>query len=185
MAAPTDLWLSTPRLTLSRPAPADTAAVYAIHSDPRTYEHAPTSRMQNWQQATDLLTLWSGHWDKHGFGYAVVRLRDRPTAIGFAGVKHHVLDGGPVLNLYYRFAPESWGSGLATEAAAAIVGWAAAHQPQVTVIARAATANPRSQRVAERTGLVRQNATDPGDPAAHHLYRSSWGEYSRHEGPLR
>jgi ribosomal-protein-alanine N-acetyltransferase len=164
------VWLLTPRLTLSRPTPADTDAIYRIHSDPRTYEHAPAGRMTTRTQAADLADAWVRHWEAHGFGYAAVRFRDETEVVGFAGVKCQVVDGAQVLNLYYRFAPESWGVGLASEAAGAIVAWAAARHPRLAVIARTAVDNPRSQRVAERIGLVRQEFTDPNDPTPHYLF---------------
>lgn len=160
-----DSWLLTPRLALTRPATADAGDVYRIHADPRTYQHAPAGRMTTRQQAADLLDAWIGHWEQHGFGYATVRRRTAGEVVGFAGLKHQ----RGALNLYYRFAPEAWGGGLASEVAAALVGWAAAQHPRLTVIARTAVSNPRSQRVAERIGLIRQGAADE---TGHYVYAS-------------
>ena len=54
-------------------------------------------------------------WDCEGFGYWVVE--HQGEVIGIAGVKPVSVHGAPCWNLYYRFAPESWGQGLAAEAA--------------------------------------------------------------------
>jgi RimJ/RimL family protein N-acetyltransferase len=68
-----------------------------------------------------------------------------------------------ILNLFYRFAPSSWGNGFASEAATAVVQWAAARQPLLPVIARVRPDNIASQRVAARAGLVRAEHLDgPG-----------------------
>ena len=166
-------WLSTARLDLSRPTAADVDAVYAIHSDRRTYQHAVAGRMETRQQAINLLGASNEHWATRGFGYASVRLRGLPGIVGFAGVKHQVVRGAEVLNLYYRFAPAAWGSGYASEAAAALVTWAAAEHPDTPVIARTARNNPRSQRVAERIGLLRQDVADDRDPVPHWIYSSA------------
>jgi RimJ/RimL family protein N-acetyltransferase len=45
--------------------------------------------------------------------------------VGFAGIKRMELRGRPVLNLFYRLDPAVWGGGIATEAAGAVVAWAA------------------------------------------------------------
>jgi [ribosomal protein S5]-alanine N-acetyltransferase len=45
--------------------------------------------------------------------------------IGFCGIKVMQLNENDVVNLFYRFDPAVWGNGLASEAASAVIGWAA------------------------------------------------------------
>ena len=165
-------WLGTARLVAWVPTAADEPAVWAIHSDPDTYRHVPSARLTRPEDAARLLSTWMDHWNRYGFGYATVRSVDDPTVLGFAGARFAALNGAEVLNLYYRFAPRAWGVGYATEIARAVAQWAAAEHPTVPLIARVATNNPPSVRVAERIGLVRTDLQDRGDEVDHLIFAS-------------
>jgi len=71
--------------------------------------------------AADPVARWVRHWEEHGFGHWCVRESGSDRIIGYAGVKRMLMQGRPVLNLVYRFAPDMWGRGFATEAASAVV----------------------------------------------------------------
>src|SRR6476619_7044842 len=111
--------MRTERLLLARPLATDAAGVFAILGDPRTVEHNPSERVARWLR----------HWDEHGFGYWCVRESGSDRIIGYAGVKRMQVHGRPVLNLVYRFVPEVWGRGFATEAASGGVSRALAEMP--------------------------------------------------------
>ena len=96
--------LHTPRLELSVPTHADIDAIFAIHSDPRTYEHRPELTMKTRDEAVELARSWQNNWAEQQLGYYTVRTLDGAT-IGFTGVRHSEEAGEEVLNLYYRFAP--------------------------------------------------------------------------------
>ncbi len=67
-------------------------------------------------------------------------------------------------NLYYRFAPETWGHGYATELGRAALDAAHACDDSVAVIAWILSGHAASRRVAERLGLVdRGPQVDPSD----------------------
>ena len=166
-------WLTTPRLVLRRPTADDLARLFEIHSDPETYRHLPNHAMSHLDQAAERLAHWTEHWTAYDFGYAVVELAAERTTIGYAGLFHHTLADRPVLNLYYRFDPVSWGHGYATEAAEAVLAWARVHRPELPVTARVATTNAASIALAERVGLTRQDVTDPTDPIEHLIFSSA------------
>lgn len=107
----------TARLSLRRPVAADIDAVLAVHTDPRAVAHNPSDALATRPEAAELFGRWDAHWERHGFGYWVVRRHDSAAALGFCGAK--VMPPG--LNLFYRFAPEHWGQGVATEAVTAVV----------------------------------------------------------------
>jgi RimJ/RimL family protein N-acetyltransferase len=148
--------LTTERLSLRRPRPADVDAIFAIHADPLACAHNPSDALRTPEEAAELFERWDAHWQRHGFGYWVVRPHDSATTLGFCGVMY-VADR--VLNLFYRLAPESWGDGVATEAATAVVRWTA-RLPDHAVIARVRPDNVASQRVAVLAGLRRAEHLD-------------------------
>jgi [ribosomal protein S5]-alanine N-acetyltransferase len=152
--------LLTARLSLRRPTTGDIDAILAIHRDPRACIHNPSDALTTRAEAEDLFSRWDEHWRRFGFGYWVVRCRESAEPIGFAGVKLVRFDQRRVLNLFYRFTPSTWGSGLASEAASAVVAWAGESLAEYPIVARVRPDNVASQRVATKSGLVRARHLD-------------------------
>ncbi|WP_188193303.1 GNAT family N-acetyltransferase [Nonomuraea sp. SYSU D8015] len=152
--------LLTARLSLRRPVPDDIDAIFAIHSDPAACLHNPSDALSKREEAMELFQRWDDHWRRFGYGYWVVRRRDPGRTLGFCGTKVVDLNGMSVLNLFYRFEVSSWGQGVASEAATAVVEWVTERVPDLPVIARVRPANTASQRVAVRAGLVRAEHLD-------------------------
>jgi ribosomal-protein-alanine N-acetyltransferase len=152
--------MRTKRLRLARPVATDSAGVFAILGDPRTVEHNPSDRLEDRDEAAELVARWVRHWDEHGFGYWCVREPGSDHIVGYAGVKRMLVQGRPVLNLVYRFVPEVWGRGFATEAAAAVVSTVLDEMPAETILARVRPDNRSSQNVALKAGLRRDASMD-------------------------
>ncbi|GAA2632596.1 GNAT family N-acetyltransferase [Paractinoplanes durhamensis] len=143
----------TARLWLRRPVPSDADAILRIHRDPLACEHNPGDMIGGRAEAVARCNAWIGHWERHGFGYHVLRRRESEHVIGFCGVKLVRLHDTTMLNLFYRLEPAAWGAGLAGEAVAAVVG--AARGLPYPLIARVRPGNVASARVAARAGLLR------------------------------
>ncbi|MGW3071518.1 GNAT family N-acetyltransferase [Kitasatospora sp. NPDC001132] len=155
--------LTTVRLSLRRPTTGDIDAIFAIHNDPATCVHNPSDALAQRHEAQELYQRWNDQWQRFGYGYWVVRHHEAPRQLGFCGVKPMNLAGMEILNLFYRFDAATWGQGLASEAAAAVVAWTAQQVPDLPLIARVRPANVASQRVALRVGLSRAAHLDgPG-----------------------
>lgn len=152
--------MRTARLELTRPTDSDSEGVFAILGDLRTVEHNPSERLAGRGDAAELVARWLRHWEEHGFGYWCVRESGSDRMIGYAGVKRMLVHGRPVLNLVYRFVPDVWGRGFATEAAVAIVSRALEELPAETIVARVRPDNLSSQNVARKAGLQRDAAMD-------------------------
>lgn len=150
----------TERLRLLQPAPTDSVGVFAILGDPRTVEHNPSERLADAADADELVARWIHHWERHGFGYRCVRELGSNRLIGYVGLKRMTVHELPVLNLVYRFVPDVWGRGFATEAAAVTVASALTEMPAETVVARVRPGNRASRRVALKAGLHRDPALD-------------------------
>lgn len=127
--------LSTGRLSLRRPVPADVDATRFIR--------------------------WDEHWERFGFGRWTVHHGSR--RVGFCGVEFVRFRDWPVLELHYRFAESAWADGIVGEAATAVVEWAARQRPEDPVIARVRPDDEAAHRVATEAGLVRvDHLTEPG-----------------------
>ena len=80
-------------------------------------------------------------WAEDGFGYVAVIEAATGEFTGVGGVQLREFDGEKILNLYYRFRPEFWGRGYASEMAAAVVGWAERELPRYPVQITVGVAN--------------------------------------------
>ena len=151
--------IRTDRLLLRRPTDADASFVLALHSDPHAVAHNPADALSDLAGAHARLATWSEHW-KGGLGYWIVEEAPPGRPIGVCGVKAVDLLGRPSWNLLYRFLPEVWGRGYATEAARASIEAAAQVDGSRPVVARIRPSNSASSRVAEAVGLVRRPDLD-------------------------
>jgi len=172
--------VGTARLTLRRPHPGDSPAMFAVHGDPLTNQHNPAGPDPDPETSEATLRNWLRRWEIDGYGYWAVaragtedvhrRHAVRPSRavaragtegiIGFGGVERQTLRDRDVLNLYYRLTSGVWHQGYATELAQTAVGLAQAYLPHLPVIARTRPHNIASQRTAERAGLRRRPDLD-------------------------
>jgi ribosomal-protein-alanine N-acetyltransferase len=152
--------LTTVRLRLDAPAPQDAPAILAIIGDPKAVQHNPSDLVTDLAEAQDLVGRWILHWLDRGFGYWCVREVGRPAVVGYCGLRASTAHGLSVLNLIYRFTPDVWGRGYATEAATAAIAWGSQHQPHTLIIARVRPDNLPSQKVALKSGLQRDEDLD-------------------------
>lgn len=146
--------LRTGRLTLRPLVAADAPAVFAYASQPGFFtflDHVPLAIRQGYrpedaeQHIRELDEMARAGWPNwaivpHAIGKPVGAVRFHPAADA---------SGRPELG--YGLAPACWGRGWATEAAAAVLAWAAPDTPQV--VARCNPANAASRRVLERLGF--------------------------------
>ena len=86
-------------------------------------------------------------------------------------MRHSEEAGEEVLNLYYRFAPESQGQGYAKEAAAAAIASARERFPQLPIVAIIDPSNEASIGLAFKLGL--QHVPGAGVADDYEVYRLS------------
>ncbi|MBN8231279.1 GNAT family N-acetyltransferase [Corallococcus macrosporus] len=155
---------TTERLLLRAVSEPDLEAVYALHSDPATNQFSRRGYMETREAARRILDVWLEDWARDGVGYWLVERLDAPgVVVGLGGVRHKELEGQRVLNLAYRFTPETWGSGYATEVSRVALALAARHLPHVPLVAIIHPNNVASIRVAERLGMrLDRHVTEDG-----------------------
>src|SRR6478735_3098655 len=89
-------WLSTARLSLRPPTPADGPAVLRILSDRSVVEHNPSDLVEELSEVEALLERWLVHWSEHGFGNSCVVEKATGRLIGNCGVRRTTVRGAPV-----------------------------------------------------------------------------------------
>lgn len=146
----------TERLVLRPISLIDRDPFIAIHVDPRTNSHSPGGPPSiEWSEAflVSLVEAW-----ERGLSYWAVEHEGH--VVGFAGAEARTMLDRECWNLYYRFAPEDWGRGFATEAVREAIGVAMTLDRWRPPVARTRPANNAAIRVAERAGLDRRPELD-------------------------
>lgn len=143
--------IRTARLVLRRLTDADRDAVVSLQCDPRTYEHTPAPTRE---EAAAKFESWLRDWEDHVFCYLPVCSRESGELVGVGGLQLREFGGEMILNLYYRFKPDEWGKGYATEMATAVIAWADRQMPEHPVQISVNVANQPSLNVAKRLGFL-------------------------------
>ena len=118
---------------------------------------------------------------REGWGLWAVEVAGGQPFVGMVGL-HRVnaaLPCAPAVEVGWRFHPDHWGHGYATEAAAASLRFGFDEAQLEEIVAFTTTLNTRSQAVMERIGMVRDPSGDfdhprlpDGSPLRRHvLYR--------------
>ncbi|HEY5428245.1 MAG TPA: GNAT family N-acetyltransferase [Solirubrobacteraceae bacterium] len=149
----------TERLRLRRIEDADLDALVALSTDPRVNAHRPGGAPTA-EQAADIIGGFIADWERSGVGYWAAEYEGR--IVGVAGVRLVTLGDRECWNLYYRFAPEVQGQGLASEAARAAISAAREHDSARTVVARTRPDNAAAIGLALAVGMTRRAELDAG-----------------------
>jgi len=145
--------LETPRLALRPLVRADLEAwlamdlepqvarfIWGVPPDPETHREALRRR-------------FAAGWPKAG-GVWAVEHRGEPGFLGWCGV--FPLEKTGLIEIGYRYRPQAWGRGIATEAAARVLDHGFRGFAFDPIVAVSHPENRASHRVLEKIGLVRQ-----------------------------
>lgn len=155
MAAPPEL--PTPRLRLRGWRPSDEPVLDSINRDPEVARYLNRPLGPGVTRA--FLAYADAHWAEHGYGIWALESREEPNPgrlLGFAGLGHpdFIPELARRVEIGWRLARSAWGRGLATEAALATRDYATEVAGLRELISIIHPQNRRSQRVAEKLGMV-------------------------------
>jgi len=155
--------LITPRLQLRRWRGEDAEAMAAINRDPEVTRFL--NRPVDEPAVQAFFGVVTDHWNEHGFGFYAVESSEPGSEgrfIGFVGVAYPTflpeLARRPELG--WRLASDTWGTGLATEAATAARDDAFQRLALSELISIIHPANTRSQRLAAKLGMTVERQID-------------------------
>jgi RimJ/RimL family protein N-acetyltransferase len=159
--------IRTKRLLLRPWRDDDLESFAALCADPVVMEHFPSVWTR--ERSETAMALIRAHIEREGWGLWAVELPGVESFIGFTGLSRPSFLPGEI-EVGWRLARHAWGSGYATEGAAAAIDWAFANLPADELISMTVPANVRSQRVMEKLGFVRDIDADfehPSVPIGH------------------
>lgn len=145
--------VETPRLQLRELSETDAPALFAIYQDPTVMRFmGPPPRSVD-EEIENIRLHRARYYEARGYGLWGVRLRETDALIGRCGLLEASINGASEVELSYLLASAHWGRGLATEAANAVLTFAASALGLRRVVAFVHPENTRSRRVAERVGM--------------------------------
>ena len=152
--------LETARLLLRAPTADDLQAVFELHADPIANRLSASGPTPTREASAELLEGWLAHWRAHGYGYWVIASREQPEqVIGFGGVMSRTVAGVSGLHLYFRFQPQAWGKGFASEMALAALELAFDTLHASSVFAVVLAPNTPSRKTLERIGMLLKSSS--------------------------
>jgi RimJ/RimL family protein N-acetyltransferase len=144
----------TERLDLRRFVASDLDELAGVFGNEAVWRF-PYGRGLTRDETSAFLDAQLGHWDEHGFGCWVARTRADDRLVGYVGlsIPTFLPEILPAVEVGWRFHPDVWGNGYATEGAGAALdeGFGTLGLGQICSVPQAG--NPASARVAERLGM--------------------------------
>lgn len=134
---------------------SDRDVFFRLNSDPVIMRFFPArrTRAESDAQFDKVVSLV----ETHGYGWAAACLENTGEVVGFAGVAPVDYFTAPFLpadEIGWRFVPEVWGQGFATEAAKALLDHARRDLKLQRVVAFAVRTNEKSIAVMRRIGMT-------------------------------
>lgn len=153
-----DAVLETPRLLLRAFTLDDVDAMYSLATVPEVIRYVGNKPAQSKQDVLDYLQQHPlRDYQVYGYGRFACVWKETGQVIGFSGIKF--LDEISETELGYRFLPEFWGKGLATEAGSAVIEFAQA-LGLTRLVAVIHPDNEGSKQVATKLGFSLQGKTE-------------------------
>lgn len=150
--------LETPRLILRSFTLDDVDAMYQLMTVPDVIRYVGNKPAQSKQDTLDYLQQHPlRDYQVYGYGRFACVWKETGQVIGFSGIKY--LEEISETELGYRFLPEFWGKGLATEAGSAVIEFAKS-LGLTRLVAVIHPQNEGSIQVALRLGFVLEGTTE-------------------------
>jgi RimJ/RimL family protein N-acetyltransferase len=142
----------TTRLALERLRVDHLEELCRFHQDARVM--ATLGGVRSEESTREWLEGDLAHWERHGFGIWVARLRSDGSLAGRGGLRHVRIGGRDEVELAYAIGAELWGRGLASELAetALTLGFERLGLPELVCFAL--PTNQASLRVMQKAGFA-------------------------------
>ncbi|MBT8301112.1 MAG: GNAT family N-acetyltransferase [Maribacter sp.] len=143
--------IETERLLLREITLDDKEALFKLHSDPEVQKYTGEPVVKSIEEIKKAIETRIIHYKEYGFGRWATILKSGKQFIGWAGLAY--LPEFDEIDLGYRFLPEYWGLGIATEASRAILNYGFDSLKLKKIVAIAMKENKASIRVMEKAGM--------------------------------
>ena len=148
--------LETNRLIMRPFEERDAEGLFLLDSNPEVMKYVGGVVSTKIEQSQQMVEFIQKQYKENGVGRLAVIEKSTNTLIGWSGLKYLTSEINGMKNVYelgYRFLPEYWGKGYATETARAALNYAFNEIKTDVVYAMAVTENTGSNRVLQKLGF--------------------------------
>ncbi|HFK5562982.1 TPA: GNAT family N-acetyltransferase [Elizabethkingia anophelis] len=134
----------------------DAEGLFLLDSNPDVMKYVGGVVSTKIEQSQQMIEFIQKQYKENGVGRLAVIEKSTNTLIGWSGLKYLTSEINGMKNVYelgYRFLPEYWGKGYATETARAALNYAFNEIKTDVVYAMAVTENTGSNRVLQKLGF--------------------------------
>lgn len=158
-----DVQLESDRLLIRPFKEGDELAIYELNSNPLVQKYTGDVMIDSVEQAKHMLkSIVFKDYEEYGFGRLAVIYKPDYKLIGFTGFKYLPEVSGA--DLGYRFMPEYWGKGIATESSIMSLDYGFNKLKKEMFLGFAEADNIASTHVLKKMGFVLTNiAPYPGE----------------------
>jgi len=149
---PEHIILETDRLLLRDITMDDLEDMYTLHSDPLVQKYTGEPIVDSIEKMSQAIEARLENTKKQGYSRWATLIKDTQEFIGWSGLAY--LPEFDVVDLGYRFMPQYWGKGYATEAAKAILQYGFKTLGLEEIFAIALKEHKATMRVMEKSGMV-------------------------------
>lgn len=172
-----DYLIETERLILREFTINDADAVYEFNSNPEVQKYTGDELIDSLERAKELiLNISLKEYKNYGYGRWAVVYKTDNKVIGFAGLKY--LPELDETDIGFRFLPQYWGKGIATEASKEVVKYGFENLGLESIIGIAMPKNIGSCKVLEKLGFhlyrIDEYEGDGGNYRWYKLERSNY-----------
>ncbi|MGB0893374.1 MAG: GNAT family N-acetyltransferase [Parashewanella sp.] len=155
----TKIITETPRLIIREFNLGDIDDVFNFNTNAEVTRYTGDAGMvTNRAEAEQVIkNVWLTEYKKYGYARWATQCKATGKVIGFCGFKFETHPSVQAIDMGYRFLPEYWGKGLATEAGLACIEYAKKHLAFDVVLADAVVENIGSNKVLEKLGFEYQS----------------------------
>ena len=151
----------TERLIARRLQASDLAPLLAVYGDADAMRWVGDGEPITHEACVKWLEVTENNYRVRGYGMFALVARKTEEVLGFCGLVHP--GGQPEAEIKYALKRSYWGSGLATEAAGAMLAYGATEHHLTEVIATTAPENVASHKVLLKAGMQRAELRDNED----------------------
>jgi ribosomal-protein-alanine N-acetyltransferase len=143
--------IETERLVLREITLEDKESLFKLHSDSVVQKYTGEPVVESMEEIEKAIASRIITYKKYGFGRWATFLKNENQFVGWAGLAY--LPEFDEVDLGYRFLPEYWGLGIATEASSAILNYGFDSLKLKKIVAIALKEHKASIRVMEKVGM--------------------------------